>query len=183
MGSPKDHYAQRTRGRPHHEWTIWDPKATEAAQKDKSDWVLGEISKRRWGAGKDLRHRLEFASSSHTTPDILDELAQDPDAAIREAVAANPSTRRGAFLKLARDSVHRVRLAAASASHPPPASDRFHLLDQYYQEAFELLAADAQADVRVAIVGNSQVFWRVISPEARSCSFFDPAPAGGSITG
>ena len=36
-------------------WTIWDPKATEAAQKDKASWVRGEISKRQWGADTDLR--------------------------------------------------------------------------------------------------------------------------------
>lgn len=157
-------------------WTIWDPKATEAAQKDKSSWVLGEISKRQWGVGMDLRSRLEFASNDHTTPDILDELAQDSDDAVREAVAANPSTHRGAFLALARDSAHGVRLAAAGASHPPAASDRFYLLERHYQEAFELLATDDQADVRAAVVENSQVFWQVISQEARERLVFDPEP-------
>ena len=157
-------------------WTIWDPKATEAAQKDKANWVLGEISKRQWRSSADIKDRLAFASDGHTSSDILDELAQDTDETVRRAVAANPSTRQGAFLRLAGDPVHDVRLAAASASHPPAASNQFHLLDAYYQDAFELLATDEDADVRAAVVENSQVFWRVVSAQTRERLVFDTAP-------
>lgn len=157
-------------------WTIWDREATEAAQKDKRDWVLAEISKREWDSGADLRRRLEFASNGHTDADILDQLAQDPDDSVRLAVAANPSTRHDAFLRLAGDFVIPIRLAAASASHPPAASDRFNLRDQHYRDAFELLASDGEADVRAAIVANISVFWCVISASTRERLVFDRAP-------
>jgi len=154
-------------------WTIWDSEATAAARQDMASWVLGEISKRQWSSGMDLGTRLKFAANGHTSSDILDALAQDSDDNVRRAVAANPSTRRDAFLHLAGDSVHAVRLAAANASHPPAASDRFYLRDAHYKDAFELLATDEQADVRAAVVANSDAFWSVLSEQAQERLVFD----------
>ncbi|WP_416957910.1 hypothetical protein ACNKF0_09780 [Nocardioides sp. T5] len=156
-------------------WTIWDPKATEGAQKDKASWVRGEISRRQWRGDSDLPTRLRFATNGDAAPAILADLAMDADDSVRSAVAANRSTPHGAFMNLVGDPVAEVRIAAATASHPPADTHKFHatLREELYRDAYERLAVDEVADVRAALVENNVIFWRVLSAPVREKLVFD----------
>lgn len=165
-------------------WKVWDLYATAADQAGMARLVRAEISRRQWKGGEGLAGRLEFARNSDASSEILDELASDPDAIVRRAVAANPSTSPEAFLSLAGDPDDEIRLTAANATHPDAASAKH---DSYsyrrksrevgYREAFELLAQDAKATVRLAVVLNAEVFWNVMSDPSASRMAFDADPA------
>ena len=164
-------------------WTIWDSHVTSAAKEDMARAVRAEISQRRWRTGVQGSH-LDFARNQDTSPEILDEIADDPDETVRCAVAANRSTTPETFIRLAADSVDQVRLTAAAASHPDSAvesRDRSYpesaRRETFYAEAFERLADDKHARVRAAVVSNPAAFWSSISAVSRGQRAFDTDPA------
>jgi hypothetical protein len=164
-------------------WTIWDPSATAAAKQDMASFVRAEISRRKWSDAAGTANRLTFASSLDAPPELLDELSNDPDIAVRRAVAANSSTSPRVFERLAEDPSVEVRLAAAAATHPDRASSRYerggHTRDSRESEyglAFERLAADVEPQVRVAVGANASAFWDALPEPARSRMVFDADP-------
>lgn len=163
-------------------WTVWDDYATSAAREDMVRLVGAEISRRRWQTGGKTSP-LDFAKNQDASPEILDELADDPNESVRRAVAANRSTTPETFARLARDPAHQVRIAAAGASHPDAATKRHDRSypespprESLYGEAFEMLADDEDAGVRAAVVSNSAA-WNCISTASRSKRAFDADPA------
>ena len=138
-------------------WTIWDPRATEGAQKDKASWVRGEISRRQWRGDTDLPTRLRFRFERRRGAGNSGRPCMDADDSVRSAVAANRSTPAGAFMDLVGDPV---------ARGPDGRSDRFASsgrraqssmpLEELYRDAYERLAVDeVAADVRAALVENT----------------------------
>ncbi|EPR75414.1 Leucine rich repeat variant [Leifsonia rubra CMS 76R] len=163
-------------------WTVWDDYATDAAKEDMARLVRAEISRRRWLAGGQA-FPLNFAKNQDASPEILDELADDPDETVRCAVAANQSTTPETFIRLTADSVDQVRFAAAGASHPDSAAksrdrsyDESPRREDFYAQAFERLAGDKHARVRAAVVSNPAA-WSSISTSSRSKQAFDADPA------
>lgn len=163
-------------------WTVWDDFATSAAKEDMARLVGAEISRRRWQVGGQAS-RLDFARNQDAAPEILDELAHDPDESVRRAVAANRSTTPETFIRLAGDPAHQVRLAAAGASHPDSATKRGNRSyaesprrETLYGQAFEMLADDEHAVVRAAVVSNPAAFWFALSTASQSKRAFDADP-------
>ncbi|CAN5332990.1 hypothetical protein BH09ACT1_BH09ACT1_12690 [soil metagenome] len=185
--SQGDWVARRTTTRSEREdghtttWTIWDGSATSAAKEDMARSVRAEMSRRRWQADGHASP-LVFANDHDVSPEILDELANDHNESVRQAVAANRSTTSEAFARLARDPARQVRLAAAGASHPDKAAAKYDHYSQrprresFYREAFETLADDEDAGVRAAVVSNPAA-WSAISTASRSKRSFDADPA------
>lgn len=161
-------------------WTVWDDSATAAAQHDMARSVKARISQRKWRDSASTADRRVFASNPDTACGILDELKRDSDVAVRCAVAANRSTSPDALLRLAGDPATKVRLAAASATHPDSASSKFdrhgyigRSRESLYGPGFEVLSTDDDPEVRAALVGNAGAFWEALSDSARSRMVFD----------
>lgn len=165
-------------------WTIWDGSATAAAKADMARHVRREISRRSWQRADSQADRAGFATNPDASPEILDELANDPADAVRRAVAANRSTPAAAFARLAADTERLVRIAAASSSHPD-AAIREHERSGYtreprevgYRDGFESLAQDVDPEVRTAVASNTGAFWVALSEPARSRMAFDEHPS------
>lgn len=170
-------------------WTIWDDSATAAAKADMARKVRREISRRSWLREDSHADRIGFATNPDASPEILDELANDPAGAVRRAVAANRSTPAAAFARLAADTEISVRVAAANASHPD-AAIREHERYGYarepreveYRDGFESLAHDVDPVVRAAVASNADAFWVALTEPTRSQMVFDvEAPVRSAI--
>jgi uncharacterized protein (DUF2336 family) len=104
--------------------------------------------------GRDIRERVRQGAASTTSPDILLELACDPDLTVRAAVAMNCAAPSQANHLLARDSDDRVRTLLArklSQLVPSLASGERDRLRQQALETLALLVEDEAARVRGAI--------------------------------
>ena len=165
-------------------WTIWDGSATAAAKADMARKVRREISRRSWMREDGQADRIGFAANPDASPEILDELANDPANAVRRAVAANRSTPAAAFARLAADAEPSVRVAAAGSTHPD-AAIREHERSGYtreprevaYRAGFEVLAQDVDPEIRTAVASNAGAFWVALSEPARSRMAFDEHPS------
>src|SRR5690606_2773310 len=114
---------------------------TAAAKADMARKVRREISRRSWLREDSQADRIGFATNPDASPEILDELANDPADAVRRAVAANRSTPAAAFARLAADTERLVRIAAAGSSHPD-AAIREHERSGYTREPREVAYRD-----------------------------------------
>lgn len=153
----------------------WDEYATGSAIKDTAHLIRTKLVARRWKDNVDHSERLRFAMEPDAPEDVLAVLAEDSHTDVRRGVAANPSTSPASFMRLVTDSADVVRIAAAHAVHPDPASrahepygSRRKRRESAYRDAFEVLAQDEVEDVRLAVAENTAVFWDTLSKRARS---------------
>ena len=63
--------------------------------------------------GDNVEERMALASNSHTPPEFLYYLSEDPDVGVRRAVGENPSTPNKADVRLSKDDDISVRCAVA----------------------------------------------------------------------
>lgn len=84
-----------------------------------------------------IGRRRQLAEDASTSPDVLDALADNADAATKSAVAENPSTPPATLARLVDDSHWAVRMGAATNPNTPP-------------EAVARLTEDADPAVRTA---------------------------------
>lgn len=106
------------------------------------------------GPGRDIRERVRQGAATTTDPDILLELAGDPDLTVRAAVAMNSAAPGPANRLLAQDSDDRVRTLLArklAQLVPSLAIDARDRLRQQALETLTLLVEDEAARVRGAI--------------------------------
>ena len=126
--------------------------------------------------------RLDAASDSNTSPNILSQLANDPSANVRWLVARNKATPLSALLKLLDDPYYEVRLNALGNPNLPDTYKFYANLDKHDvsgKVAFEIAVSNYDPDYKDGI---TKIFTDYFNNKGYELQFIDfDTPAEYSI--